>query len=450
MGLLLGAVAAALATARVRRPMPAPRTGSTSAPRLLERRWCSDLLGAAAAYGLWRMARDLDEYSVSLYRGGFLLASALSVVLVLCVARTGSGLAAALARVPGLRWAGRRSYAIYLWHWPVAVVTRPGYDLQEPQWQILMLRVAVTLLLAELSYRLIESPVRNRAFAAWRPQWRRLLYGVGTAAVALGAIGSITVATSSAASAPNAAPVPAVLPSVPAPAPAPATATSAVSVPPTIAFTLPAGKLRPEPAESATAAPSTPAPTKPAPMSVARAGAPVAALPAPTAAPTISETPKTAAPRAVYFAFGDSVLLGAAPAIRPVLPGVTVQAVEGQQPYRTLDVVERTAGARSSHAVVILHTGNNGLIPPKQLATVLGQLHGAPRVVLLTDRVPRDWQDRNNKTLRDVAKRFGNVVLLDWRGESEHHSGWFHDDGLHLTARGAAAYAALIRTAVTR
>src|SRR5207248_2756396 len=62
-----------------------------------------------------------------------------------------------------LRWIGRRSYGIYLWHWPVYVVTRPGIDLGWSSGPTLVLRLGLTLLLAELSFRHLEEPIRRGA-----------------------------------------------------------------------------------------------------------------------------------------------------------------------------------------------------------------------------------------------------------------------------------------------
>src|SRR6266498_580672 len=67
-----------------------------------------------------------------------------------------------------LRWVGERSYAIYLWHWPVCVLTRPGVDIPITGWLNAALRVAVTLMLAELSYWLVERPLRRPGFFTGR------------------------------------------------------------------------------------------------------------------------------------------------------------------------------------------------------------------------------------------------------------------------------------------
>ena len=61
------------------------------------------------------------------------------------------------------QWLGDRSYSIYLWHWPMVVVLVYINALAEPRHVVAAL--VVTLLLAELSYRFVETPARF-----WLPQ----------------------------------------------------------------------------------------------------------------------------------------------------------------------------------------------------------------------------------------------------------------------------------------
>ena len=87
-----------------------------------------------------------------------------------------------------------RSYGIYLWHWPVMVLTRPGVDVPLDGVALFAMQVAITLALAEASYRWVEKPVREGALGRlWKqlwegaatPQWRRgTLALAGTAAAA--------------------------------------------------------------------------------------------------------------------------------------------------------------------------------------------------------------------------------------------------------------------------
>ena len=150
MGLLLGAAFGAMAEKLAFQPARNWRI----------RRWFTDLLGVASLAGMAVLVYRVDEFSPGLYRGGFLAVSAVAVVLVSTVARAGSRLGRLLDRQP-LRWLGDRSYSIYLWHWPVIVVTRPGVDLPDREWLVLGIRLVVPLLLASASYSLIERPCRR-------------------------------------------------------------------------------------------------------------------------------------------------------------------------------------------------------------------------------------------------------------------------------------------------
>ena len=111
----------------------------------------------------------MSERTDALYQGGFLLA-ALAVVggdRVGGAARRGV-LGAVLSLAP-LRWVGRISYGLYLWHWPVYLTltgTRTGLD----GIALLALRLAVSVAFATLSYYLLELPIRAGTSACRKPQ----------------------------------------------------------------------------------------------------------------------------------------------------------------------------------------------------------------------------------------------------------------------------------------
>ena len=66
-----------------------------------------------------------------------------------------------------------RSYSLYLWHWPIFVYTRPEIDQPLTLYPTLVLRLVLTVIAAELSYRYVEVPIRNGAFARWRRRLAR-------------------------------------------------------------------------------------------------------------------------------------------------------------------------------------------------------------------------------------------------------------------------------------
>ena len=101
-----------------------------------------------------------NEYSAFLYRGGMVLLSVATALVVGTAASPASRIGRALGWRP-LRWLGVRSYGIYLWHYPIIVLTTPagGRDTVARG----ALQVAASIGVAELSWRYIEEPVRHGA-----------------------------------------------------------------------------------------------------------------------------------------------------------------------------------------------------------------------------------------------------------------------------------------------
>src|SRR5437870_3737670 len=121
--------------------------------------------GVALLAVCWAMMRT-SEFSSGLYRGGFLLFAVAAAVVVVAASRPESRLESVLGSQP-FRWAGTRSYGLYLWHWPLFVYTRPQLDLPLTGAADVMLRLALTVALAEGSYRLVERPIRTVGMRVW-------------------------------------------------------------------------------------------------------------------------------------------------------------------------------------------------------------------------------------------------------------------------------------------
>jgi len=110
------------------------------------------------------------------------VAALLPVLGTLAVLAAGaSSVSGSLLSVSPLLWLGARSYGVYLWHWPVLVMaSSAGFD--GGTWGSAGLLVC-SLVLAALSFRLLESPLRRSRVLAVSPARSFVLGGVLSASV---------------------------------------------------------------------------------------------------------------------------------------------------------------------------------------------------------------------------------------------------------------------------
>jgi hypothetical protein len=131
-----------------------------------------DAAGAVGVLVILLMYWRTGEFSPFLYRGGFVLLSLATVLAVAAMAHPASRLGPLLGNPP-MRWIGERSYGIYLWHFPVIVLTSHRGVASGQSLLKSALQVAAILGIAELSWRYVEDPIRHGALARiWR-QWRQ-------------------------------------------------------------------------------------------------------------------------------------------------------------------------------------------------------------------------------------------------------------------------------------
>jgi peptidoglycan/LPS O-acetylase OafA/YrhL len=181
-GLLIGAALAMVWPSR------RLRTGTT--PQM---RRTLDYVGLVGLIVICALIWRTTEYSAFPYRGGMLLLSiATSAVIMACV-YPGSRLGRILGMRP-IRWIGVRSYGIYLWHYPVIVLTTVGvqnrFDLPRATVQ-----ATITFLLAALSWRFVEEPIRQagRQPAADGVPWHRRIAARWTWAVSTAALAGLAL-----------------------------------------------------------------------------------------------------------------------------------------------------------------------------------------------------------------------------------------------------------------
>ncbi len=123
------------------------------------------LAGAAVVAAVWF---TVDGQGRELYRGGFLVfALAVAALVASVVALPSTPLARGLS-VPPLRYVGRISYGLYLYHWPIFLTLTAGRTHLSGA-ALCLVRFAVTFAVAGLSFHLVEEPVRTGRFRLPHP-----------------------------------------------------------------------------------------------------------------------------------------------------------------------------------------------------------------------------------------------------------------------------------------
>ncbi|WP_346696050.1 acyltransferase family protein [Thermophilibacter mediterraneus] len=398
--LLVGAALALATRGRGLRVTLPARGGEGGGERREAPAWAYDAAALLALGGLAVMAVTLNGYSDFAYRGGIFLAALLTAVVIGVVCRPGGGAVSSALSLRPLAAAGRRAFAVYLWHYPLLLVMNPATRTTELPWWGWALELAVILAVSEASYRVLERGVGEPvALGQARP-------ALVAEAVALVAVAVVSVA--------------------PAPEPqgAPTDAETQVQAlnPDVEGYDLSGTYL---------------------------AGTSFAAAVDTINSLSYQVNAETGATDASVLVVGDSVSLGAADQFARVFPNGWIDAAIGRQLGAGLDAYQGCVDAGHGADVVVFALGNNGVAREEQVRALIDAAGADKEVYLVTCRVPQAYQDMNNQLFRDVAATYDNVQIIDWYAESAGHDDYFWDDGTHLRPEGAEAYVMMLRRAIT-
>jgi len=352
-----------------------------------------ELFGVAALVATVLLFRQMHDYDPTLWQGGDLAASFCFVVLIAAVAHPGTGLGEALGVQP-LRWLGERSYGIYLWHWPVIELMRPGVDISWTGPGVVVAQAAIVLTAAELSYRFVEQPIRTGSLQrrlAERPRRLRLeLVGAG----AMGLVAAFAILF--------------VVPKAVNPI------TSYVNPPKVHAAT-----KRSHPRTT----------TQPHQVSQHTGDT--------------AKQPLHALPPGRMLALGDSVMLDCQRPLKAALNHrVRVDATVGRQIADTIDELNKLRKHHRLPKTLVIQIGNNGPLWYHDLVNLQRALRGIPDIVFVNVRNATSWQDESNHALASWLRGWRAAHLADWYGNSTNK---MLSDGTHPWPYGCVIYAHLIK-----
>lgn len=393
--LLIGAVLALV--------WPSNRLANKIIPKA---RFILDVVGGIALIIILVMFWKTNQYDPFLYKGGMVLLSIATALLVANLAHPASRIAQFLRFRP-LRWVGVRSYGIYLWHYPILTLTTPKVNAGDFSIIRAILQFLLIILIAQISWKFIEKPIRQGALR--NIQFKNLRLQNVTLGVKLALVCSLFFTSIAVLGLSNASKA--------------------------------KGNYQQDKVEAVQ--------TQPAPHPVAVWEKPNQETPLNQGE---SKEVNSAHPKnpLTVTAIGDSVMIDITPYFKNTFPDIRIDAQIGRQLSKAIPVVEQLKNEGDLGNYVIIGLGTNGAFTTEQLVSLIKLIGNERKIIFINTRVPRPWESIVNERLKVTVTKYPNVTLVDWYAASAGKKDYFAPDGVHLTNVGAEAYAVLVAKAVNQ
>ncbi len=379
-----------------------------------------DVIGTVCLIAILIMIGYINHYDSFLYRGGMFLISILTALLLTVLIHPASKLSKAMTFKP-LTWVGERSYSIYLWHYPIILLTSPQISTNDASTIRILFQMGLTIVFSALSFKYIENPIRKGAIghfykkvrsSEWTmkqiTQWQWFTVGCILLLISISFVGLANQSIGVSQSEP----------------------TSSEIMQNSEPEKIPTGKVivdqKQEEASNEEKTPSN---------SIGEIEEQNNEVEA--------EPPKADTDYHISI-IGDSVMLNVEPYIKSIFPNAYVDASIGRQMYESTAVIQSMSQNDKLGDIVVIALGSNGAFTSAQLLDVIASIGSERQIILINTRVPKNWESIVNEKLKDAAEKDPSIRLIDWYSVSSGHNEYFENDGVHLTQTGAKVYANII------
>ena len=352
-----------------------------------------------------------SEYNTWLYRGGFLLVAILGLIVIISSGKQHTLMSRLLSFKPVV-FIGKISYSLYLWHFPVLVLTTPVSEIGNPNIIFVILRVILTFALATASYVFVETPIRKLGFKNYinvifkklkkRPRKSRKAYAgiVGLVSVLflMGIFGKSVPFISTA-------------------------FVKEMEANKETQF-VNNGNNKENNQEKSSDSNKDKKDNK-------------------------EDKNNSDKKYSSVVVMGDSLTVDIGEKFQELYPGAVIDGKIGRQLYVAVEEAKSYSKYNNENSAIIFQLGTNGPFTESQIEELVKEFDKAD-IYFVNIKVPRAWEKTVNAALKETQEKHSNVKIIDWYSVANSSKDLFEPDRVHLTQTGIAEMVTLIEKNLKR
>ena len=345
---------------------------------------------------------NTSEYNTWLYRGGFLLVAIIGLIIIISSGRQYTFMSKLLSFKP-LVFIGKISYSLYLWHFPILVVTTPVSEIGNPNLFYVTLRIVLIFLVATGSYMFVETPIRKLGFVNYiNLLFKRIMkFKNNTKKIIFASIVLVTVVFTM--------------------------GVFGKSVPYlSTAFVTEMSNNKESQFISNNNDNNTNNSSEHKSDNNNQEG-------------NKSEDKKYSS----LLVIGDSLTVDIGEKIKEKYPGAIIDGKISRQLTAATALADQYANYNNENTAVIFQLGTNGFFTESQVEELVKKFDKAD-IYFVNVKVPRTWEKTVNKELDALKERHSDITIIDWYSVANNNQNYFEPDKVHLNSEGVETMVSLI------
>ena len=346
---------------------------------------------------------NTSEYNTWLYRGGFLLVAIIGLIIIISSGRQYTFMSKLLSFKPFV-FIGKISYSLYLWHFPILVVTTPVSEIGNPNLFYVTLRIILIFLVATGSYMFVETPIRKLGFVNYiNLLFKRIMkFKNNTKKIIFASIALVAVVFTM--------------------------GVFGKSVPYlSTAFVTEMSNNKESQFISNNNENNTDNSSENKNDNNNNQEG------------NKSEDKKYSS----LLVIGDSLTVDIGEKIKEKYPGAIIDGKISRQLTAATALADQYANYNNENTAVIFQLGTNGFFTESQVEELVNKFDKAD-IYFVNVKVPRTWEKTVNKELDALKERHSDITIIDWYSVANNNQNYFEPDKVHLNSEGVETMVSLI------